>query len=128
MSGLRRHARVWAIIWFVCQVVSLAALLPRDCCVSHRPVVKALATPSCHESQTAAAMHEHQRPPRRSSRDCTMRGTCEGPQLVAVFSYPGIPVAAVADWFFDASLPSFVALREDPSSRSLPPDPPPPRA
>src|SRR5262245_36338423 len=97
MSAIRYHLRFWVTTWLVFQVVSLSALVPRDCCAAHR-----LATEkekSCHEE--AAVMHEpadgaHCPMPGKAgeacpmhgsghdgqqpaSRKCTMQGTCDGP-------------------------------------------------
>ena len=36
MTVLRRRLRFWVTTWLVFQVVSLSALVPRDCCAAHR--------------------------------------------------------------------------------------------
>ena len=48
---MRRHLRVWAMVWGLLQATSLAALAPRACCVTHAPTVHAdAAKESCHEA------------------------------------------------------------------------------
>jgi hypothetical protein len=117
MAILRRHVRLWVMAWFLLQAASLSALVPRDCCVSHRPVV---AVPSCHEA-------DHEAPP-ASSHDCVMRGTCQGPPLFTVFSSAGLPAATSTSWPQASPTPRAANLAERTLARVQPPDLPPPRS
>jgi len=51
MSALRHHLRFWVTTWLVFQVVSVAALVPRDCCAGHS--APATKEKSCHEEAAA---------------------------------------------------------------------------
>ena len=121
MARLRRNLRGFAASWLLLQVMWLTALVPRDCCASHRPAHQRAEKP-CHEST------DHQ--PLSPSPDCRLSGVCDGPMasLFALLSNHGIlPESAVGS-------PN-AALRvipppvyENVSGRFEPPDPPPPRA
>jgi hypothetical protein len=86
MNSIRRHARAWVLAWLVCQVASLSAFVPRDCCAAHRaaPVKAADAPCPMHARQT-----EQDR--------CTLRGTCGGPMaaLPLVWTSPGVAPATL---------------------------------
>jgi hypothetical protein len=49
MKGLRRRLRLAVTAWLMFQVVSLSALVPLDCCDSHR-AANAVRAERCHES------------------------------------------------------------------------------
>ena len=53
MRALRRRLRLVVAAWLVFQVVSLAALVPLDCCDAHTPA-SALRNERCHESAGSA--------------------------------------------------------------------------
>ena len=53
MLAVRHHLRVWVMTWLVFQAVSVAALVPRDCCAGH--TVPAAKEKSCHENADAVA-------------------------------------------------------------------------
>lgn len=148
MSAFRHHLRFWVTIWLVFQVVSLSALVPRDCCAAHR--VATDKEKKCHDE--AAATHEaaggdhcpmpgkagepcpmhgtghegHQAP---ASRKCTMQGTCDGPMAAffVIISNHGVltdPTELAHDLTVGiAPHPARQAL----VSRFVPPDSPPPR-
>jgi hypothetical protein len=148
MIPFRRHLRFWVTTCLVLQVVSLSALVPRDCCAAHR--VATDKEKSCHESGAAAAAeqagahcpmpgdagdacpmhsdgHAGQRPPRQA---CTMQGTCDGPMaaLLVIISNQGVltePLRLAVDL---SSVVAPAPAREDVVSRFTPPDSPPPRA
>lgn len=119
MAILRRRVRLWVMAWFFLQVASLSALVPRDCCVAHRPVV---TVPSCHEVAHEAPV------PSSSSSDCVMRGTCQGPPLFTVFSSAGLPAATSQSSPQALPTPRAADLAEHTLARVQPPDLPPPRA
>jgi hypothetical protein len=149
MSALRHHLRFWVTTWLVFQVVSLSALVPRDCCAAHRIATEKQRT--CHEEAAAATretadgdhcpmpgmageacpMHGtahdgHQSPARR----CTMQGTCAGPMaaLFVIISNHGVltePLQLAHDLTV-AVAPN--PAREELVSRFSSPASPPPRA
>jgi hypothetical protein len=148
MTALRHRLRFWVTTWLVFQVVSLSALVPRDCCAAHRMVTE--KEKSCHDD--AAAVHEqaagdhcpmpgaagescpmhgdgHAAPQAPATR-CSMQGTCDGPMAAffVIISNQGVltePLVIAND--LKASLAPAVP-REDLVSRHVPPDAPPPRA
>jgi len=117
MTAARRRLRLWATTWLILQAVSLAALVPRDCCVGHRRMAEP-AGPACHRAAEEA------------TERCSISGTCEGPMaaLLAQLSAVGVLVDSVRvlpDLAATlSSIPAYTAL----TSRPAPPDPPPPRA
>ncbi len=117
MTAGRRRLRLWAITWLLLQVVSLTALIPRDCCVGHRRAA-APATPACH------------RPAEEATTRCAVSGTCEGPMaaLLAQLSSVGVladGIEILPDLPVTTSVaPTHAAF----TSRPAPPDTPPPRA
>jgi hypothetical protein len=153
MRTIRRRVRLWAFAWFLCQALTLVALVPRDCCAHHRPAAPAQAAP--HEASGAAPatpscpMHAAPRPTpspgddhgpthHQNSRgtvaagdtddDCVMRGTCDGPPLFTFLSQAGV-LPEVSRLAVRLSTPASVPLHA-PSviGRAEPPDPLPPRA
>jgi len=138
MSFIRSRLFAFAVVWLACQVGSLSAFLPQDCCPDHRqPAAK-----DCHQ-QSAAPVAEDQCPmhqadgkpcPMHSSagnqgRPCTMRGTCNGPAaaLATLLSIPGI-LADQSPASVDDKLSTLVLTPELSLSLSVPHDTPPPRA
>lgn len=151
MSAFRRSLRVWVTAWLVFQVASLSALVPRDCCPSHRPAAdtaerkcdQSVAATQCpmrapdgtpcpmHRGQSG---HDHGRATggdhRGETNECSLRGTCAGPMaaVMALLQNHGILPAAVTI-LPDADGRTLAALaRENLVSRFEPPDSPPPRA
>ena len=149
MLALRHHLRFWVITWLVFQVVSLSALVPRDCCAAHRMATQKEKT--CHDEATAAVhetadgdqcpmpgmegqacpMHgtghdNHQ----SQARKCTMQGRCDGPMaaLFVIISNHGVLTEPpqLAHDLTVAVAPN--PPREELLSRFVPPDSPPPRA
>src|SRR5215207_9343713 len=105
MILLRRHLRFWVTTCLVFQVVSLSALVPRDCCAAHRvATAKQAKDKSCHEEAAAAQaadaeqcpmpgatgaacpMHSagHDSAPPAAGQRCSMQGTC-GVPMAAMF-------------------------------------------
>lgn len=135
MAPLRRHLRVFAVIWLMFQVASLSALVPRDCCSAHTTAAKAChavaAVPQCPmhaASGHACPMHQgdHAAP---APADCRLTGGCSGPMaaLVALLSNHGIlPTAALASPA-DRFQPVAAAAPGNVIVRLAPPDSPPPR-
>jgi hypothetical protein len=148
MTALRHRLRFWVTIWLVFQVVSLSALVPRDCCAAHR--IATTEEKNCHEESAPVPEHpagahcpmpgangepcpmhgsghgNHQ-PPRDG---CTMQGTCDGPMaaFLNIISNHGVltDLPSLALDLTGSEAPA--ALQENAVSRFTPPDAPPPRA
>jgi hypothetical protein len=133
MAFLRRNLRVFVAAWLMVQAASLNALVPRDCCLAHRP-----AATSCHEPAVSAthcpmratgaapcAMH---RGPVRAA--CALSSACDGPMaaLFTLLSNHGTLPAATATLPDAAVTSPVIAVRENVTGRFEPPDSPPPRA
>jgi hypothetical protein len=131
MARVREHLRVWAIAWLVFQAASLSALVPRDCCLAHKPEPVAKHGTNCHETAAAAPMHRGDpQDADKSGKRCTLRGTCDGPMaaLFALLSNHGVlpDSIAVSPDLLSNARPT--PIRESLVSRLPVPDPPPPRA
>jgi hypothetical protein len=84
VNPIRRRLHSWALGWLIFQAASLSALVPVDCCASHRPATTA-AQPTCHESGA-------------TPRDqCSLRNGCRGPllRLAVLLPQQGIPVEPI---------------------------------
>ena len=144
MTALRRRIRIVAIAWLVCQVASLAAFVPEQCCVAHAAEAAAKEkAAACHETVpppepkegNACPLHRGITPAHRSPSEgghdcCTMRNTCNGPgsHLTTLFAYVGV-----------IEKPSVVSIAVDSTINETPatpsviqrlalPDAPPPKA
>ena len=121
MTMVRRHLRLWVAAWIAFQVASLAAFVPRECCMAHRVPAQAQgADESCH----------HPQPAREAVPDCALRSTCNGPQAIlaallsphaVIAESTGVAAAAIS------TVPPRTAF-ERPQSLAIPPDSPPPRS
>lgn len=118
MRVLRRHLRLGAAAWLVCQVLAFSALAPRDCCAAHAHGAAssssaaavdhsahglAAATPAGHEHHAASA------PAEADGAQCPMRGPDGAPcpmhgggaaapaacQMTGVCNQPAAALAAV---------------------------------
>jgi hypothetical protein len=95
---MRRHLRLFTLTWLVCQVLSLSAFVPSDCCAAHRGT--AAAGQECHGDADGLcpmrAVTGEECPMHASgsasSAPCVMRGLCNGPAvaLSALLSVPGV--------------------------------------
>src|SRR5688572_14458067 len=115
MKAIRNRVRAVAVAWLLCQVASLSAFIPENCCVSH--VAEQAAKEKngdCHESEPAAPKPGYACPMehcdngacpmhRSQSQDCcVMSNACDGPgaQLLTLFANIGAieaPVTVPAD-------------------------------
>jgi hypothetical protein len=96
MTFLRRYLRFSAVVWLSCQVASLSAFGPQNCCPAHRMAAEA----DCHATDDETCpMHaaDGRACPQHASdsadkRPCVMRGTCDGPAvaLASLFFVHGI--------------------------------------
>jgi hypothetical protein len=142
MTTFRRGLRFWVAAWLLCQVASLSALVPRECCERHRPAT-AEDKPDCHEEPaathcalrsapgTACPMHAASESGSEPLADpCSMRRACDGPLIALGALMPNHGV--VADPFVmppDLQAGDVaVRARDNPISSFRSPDPPPPRA
>ena len=136
-----------AIAWLLCQVASLSAFMPEDCCATHTAISAAkhaAETPECHETEAApapepepgAACPMHQ----ESGAACPMHGSptdeccgisngCDGPNrpLAHLFSFVGIFDAPTLSVNAPASSPASAQLPSPLLHRLVSPDAPPPK-
>jgi hypothetical protein len=134
MMFFRRYLRFSAIAWLSCQVASLSAFGPQNCCAAHQMAVE--GETDCHKSDAGTCpMHaaDGKACPAHASdnadeRPCVMRGTCSGPAvaLASLFSVNGI-LAEGTHVPFDVT--SSVLIASDPHAPPLVAfhDTPPPR-
>ena len=84
MNAIRRRVRAVAFAWLLCQVASLSAFVPEQCCIAHAAEAAA--------KEKAAACHEEAAPPApkdgdacplhqgRTTHDCcAITNACDGP-------------------------------------------------
>ena len=140
MRVLRRHLRLGAATWLICQVLAFSALAPRDCCaahahgaassssaaVGHSAHGTAAATPAGHEHHAASA------PAEADGAQCPMRGPDGAPcpmhggeaaapaacQMTGVCNQPAAALAAV---LMQAAVPQavFALLPRDAAGYTL---------
>jgi hypothetical protein len=141
MTFFRRRLPRWAAAWLVFQVASLAPLVAKDCCVTHKAIStgehgcrKSAPAPHCPmraADGSACPMHRaggnDSAPPDAS---CSLRGTCSEPMvaLAALLSNQGVltdPIPFSIDHGVSIVHPR---MHEPIVSRPDAPDPPPPRA
>ncbi|HEY0875647.1 MAG TPA: hypothetical protein VGD94_19375 [Vicinamibacterales bacterium] len=154
MKFRRGTVRRVAAIWLMVQMAWLTALIPRDCCAAHQPMVSQEA--GCHSTGPAAQcpmrsadgipcpMHSapvsHDAHGHEATGDhhasgdtparCVLRGSCAGPMaalLVLLANHGVLPefTTAVPDV---AVRPIVMAAVDRTAGHFVPPDPPPPRA
>lgn len=149
MSAFRSRMRLVAIAWLLCQVASLSAFMPEDCCPAHTAVAAAKhhadTTPPCHEAAEAPAperesgadcpMHHGESgacPMHRSptGKCCSMSNGCDGPNrpLASLFSFIGVIDAPVSSVGAPASAPVTIDRPAPLLCRLVSPDAPPPKA
>jgi hypothetical protein len=142
VTGVRERARAIAVIWLLCQVATLAAFVPENCCVAHAneraakaeqeachaaeppPPQPGDACPMQHGGGEACPMHH-------STGDCcVMKNACAGPgtHLTTLFVYVAtIERPATAETLLDIA--DVVRLASSPLiNRTSTPDAPPPKA
>jgi hypothetical protein len=151
MTIIRRRLRFWVAAWLVFQAGSLSALVPRECCMAHRP--EAASKHGCddqHEQNeqndraavvqcpmraadgTPCPVHRHgDSDARQKARDrCSMRGTCDRPvsAFLALLSNHGVLTDSFAmspDLHRDSIT---IHIRENLITRLASPGSPPPRS
>lgn len=124
VNRVRRHVRVWATVWLVCQLAAVSAFVPRDCCAEHRAAATATESHGAHGGHAAHLSHR----PSHDDRSCVMRGTCNGPldAIATLFMAPGLALQPFT--LLDDGVPRPGLRQADPSaidSLHLPTTPPP---
>lgn len=149
MSAFRSHAQLVAIAWLLCQVATLSAFVPEDCCPAHTAVAAAkhhadhalpchetadapapepepgTACPMNHDDGAACPLH------RSSTGDCCgMSNGCDGPNrpLAHLFAYGGVITAPAVSMSAPPSTPTVAAPAAPLLHRLGSPDAPPPKA
>jgi hypothetical protein len=135
MRALRRRIHVVAIAWLLCQVASLSAFVPEQCCISHAAEAAAKAnTPPCHEtappeSKTGDACPMHHG--NSQSHDCcAIKNSCNGPgsSLTTLFAFVGFVETPAQTSAVVPSSAAFVPAPPVVIQRLALPDAPPPKA
>ncbi len=140
MRSLRLHLRACTVLWLLCQTLSLAALVPTDCCTAHH-VAAAAGTADCHQAAAQSPvcmMHEasgddcpmHAAPGTAPSAEpCAMRALCNVPAsaLAMLIPVPAVLVVAPAVRHVETSV-AMAASAPPTVDRALAHDTPPPRA
>ena len=97
MTAIRRRIRAVTFAWLLCQVASLSAFVPEQCCVSHAAQAAAKAkAAACHEEAAPPAPKEGDACPMHhesTSHDCCkMSNACDGPgsHLLTLFANVGL--------------------------------------
>jgi hypothetical protein len=123
MIRIRRQLRAWTTVWLIVQALSLAALVPRDCCAAHR----SHAAPEAHAPADEAPCPMHRAPVKEP--ECSLESTCNGPDLALPLTSTtsGMPPSFFSV-FRDTPTSSRIVLPEVRLTASGPlPDSPPPR-
>lgn len=133
MTALRRRVRAVAFAWLLCQVASLSAFVPAECCAAHaaEAVAKEKAA-SCHEAAPAAPNDGDACPMHHQSRAhdcCKMTNGCQGPalQLAGLFAYVGVIETPSTTSVTLDSTPAIIASASPLLHRLATPDAPPPK-
>lgn len=141
MKTIRYRVRAVVFAWLLCQVASLSAFAPDNCCISHVQE-QAAKDEACHEGEpvkpeppdTCPMQHgDGAACPMHSSKPadrCSMTNACAGPgaHLVSLFAYLGAieaPVSAVVNL---DSTPAIMPASTSPLFRVSRPASPPPKA
>jgi hypothetical protein len=133
MTTIRRRIRAVAFAWLLCQVASLSAFAPDQCCVAHAAEAAAKKkAAACHESAPAEPKDGDACPMHHGSKAhdcCKMTNSCDGPgtHLTTLFAYVGVLESPVSPSVIlesaGAAQPSAPPLL----SRLATPDAPPPK-
>ena len=134
MTAIRRRVRAVAFAWLLCQVASLSAFVPEQCCIGHaaEAVAKKKAA-ACHEEAAPVAPKEGDACPLHQGRTthdcCTISNACDGPggQLLSLFAYVSTVDEPIASSTILASTTAFVPPAPPLLYRLALPDAPPPK-
>ena len=135
MNRIRRRVRAVACAWLLCQVASLSAFVPEQCCISHAAEAAAKQkAAACHEEAAPVAPKEGDACPLHEGRTkhdcCAMTNACDGPgqQLLTLFSFIStIDEPASSSTILDSTV-AFVPPAPPLLSRLALPDAPPPKS
>lgn len=133
MMAIRRRVRAVAFAWLLCQVASLSAFVPEQCCISHAAEAAAKKQAACHESAAPAPAHEGAACPlhheSKSHDCCKISNSCDGPgaNLTTLFAYVGVLETPVSSPVTIHSTPAAPPASSPLLSRRSHPDAPPPK-
>ena len=133
MTAIRRRIRVATMAWLLCQVASLSAFVPEQCCVAHAEEAAAKQkAASCHEAAPAAPKDGDACPMHHGSKShdcCSMTNGCDGPgsHLSTLFAYIGVMESPASSAVAIESSPLTIAPPAPLLSRLALPEEPPPK-
>ena len=134
MIAIRRRVRAVAFAWLFCQVASLSAFVPEQCCIGHAAEAAAKEkAAACHEEAAPVAPKEGDACPLHQGRTthdcCTISNACDGPggQLLSLFAYVSTVDEPIASSTILASTTAFVPPAPPLLYRLALPDAPPPK-
>ena len=137
MTAIRRRVRAVTFVWLLCQVASLSAFVPGECCVSHAAEAEAKQkAEACHETEEAPVPEPQQGdacPMHHGSKShdcCAITNACDGPgtQLLTLFSFVSILDEPIVSSAVRESSSAFVSPAPPLLNRLALPDAPPPKA
>ncbi|HUQ88653.1 MAG TPA: hypothetical protein VM096_13915 [Vicinamibacterales bacterium] len=135
MGSIRRRVRAVAFAWLLCQVASLSAFAPQECCISHAAEAAAKKkAAACHDEAATVAPKDGDACPLHKGRTahdcCTVSNACDGPaaHLLGLFAFvTTIDEPIVASTIVD-STSAFFPPSPPLLHRLALPDAPPPKA
>jgi hypothetical protein len=96
MTAIRRRIRAVTFAWLLCQVASLSAFVPDQCCASHAAEAAAKEkAAACHEAPAPEPKDGDACPMHHGSKAhdcCKISNACDGPgtHLTTLFAYVGV--------------------------------------
>lgn len=133
MAALRRRIRAVAFAWLLCQVASLSAFVPEQCCIAHAEQAAAKEkSAACHEAAPVEQKDGDACPMHHTSKShdcCSMSNSCDGPgsHLSTLFAYVGVLESPASTAATMESAPLAVTPPSSPLYRLTTPDAPPPK-
>jgi hypothetical protein len=133
MTAIRRRIRAVAFAWLLCQVASLSAFVPEQCCVAHAAEAAAKEkAAACHESAPVAPKQGDACPMHHGSKAhdcCRMTNSCDGPgtHLTTLFAYVGVLESPVSSSVISESTSAALPIAAPLLCRIATPDAPPPK-
>lgn len=122
-----------AFAWLVCQVASLSAFVPEQCCIAHAEQAAAKEkAAACHEAAPVEQKDGDACPMHHTSKShdcCSMSNSCDGPgsHLSTLFAYVGVLESPVSTAVTLESAPVSTAASSPLLHRLALPDAPPPK-
>jgi hypothetical protein len=135
MFAIRQRVRAVAFAWLLCQVASLSAFVPGECCIAHAAEAAAKKkAAACHEEAAPPASKDGDACPLHQGRTkhdcCAMTNACDGPgtQLLSLFAFVStIDEPASSSTILESSV-AFVPPTPPLLARLALPDAPPPKS